>query len=250
MERNDIHAKIDEWIASEMAQGLSGEERLALSHHLEECSECRAFYSEARGVSDLAGDALAGDRPGPDFEDRMVEAFRKNLDSAPASANASPGPRPAALRRTVFFEVGKIAALLLVLVGGAILLFPLTMFEGSETGAEGMLVDFPGAPRRAPKGKAVHSDGLVARRDVVFGETADSESEDRERHREQARESLLKMEALRKRVAREESLKRGRTVDNESGKALDFFGREKLKVLNAVPGEKPPPKAPVARRCV
>jgi hypothetical protein len=246
MERNDIHAKIDEWIASEMAGGLSGEEKLSLSHHLEECSECRAFYREARGVSDLAGDALAGDRPGPDFEDRMVEAFRKNVDSAPASAKASPGPRPAALRKTVFFEVGKAAALLLVLIGAGVLLVP-SMYQSEETpdgrNADSIEVGFSESETRSRKAKELDFEC-----DGDEEEAAESIRKEitylKAEHQDRLRELVSAEEALRR--ARVASQKRNGLTGEESGKALDFFGREKLKVLNAGPGDQAQPKAPTA----
>ncbi|MHC4598656.1 MAG: zf-HC2 domain-containing protein, partial [Planctomycetota bacterium] len=91
MDANEIHKNIDDWIAAQDAGGLSPEEQSALREHVSACRECRGVLKESARVNEAVGTALSADRPGADFEDRMVEAFRKNVD-APSFRPAKPRP--------------------------------------------------------------------------------------------------------------------------------------------------------------
>ncbi|MHC5082309.1 MAG: YfbK domain-containing protein [Planctomycetota bacterium] len=112
MNAEEIHAKIEEWIAAESAGGLSEEERFALANHVTACEECRKVYQESQLVSEAVETTLAADRPGEDFEDRMVAAFRKGAGAGTVQT-ARPGPT---FHRRVF-RIASVAAVVLLAVG-------------------------------------------------------------------------------------------------------------------------------------
>jgi Ca-activated chloride channel family protein len=107
---HDIHEHIDEWIAAASARGLDEEELGAFNRHLAECPACWDLLTDERRLSFTLENALAGERPGRDFEEKMVMKFRNNLDES----SAGPPPRP---RRLVLRMVQAAAALLLLACG-------------------------------------------------------------------------------------------------------------------------------------
>ncbi len=114
MEREEIHANIDAWVAAGQAGALSEEEKQALAEHLEACPACREVADQAAKVSGAVSRAMAEDRPDAGFEDRLVEGFRKN---APRAAPASPARR-GLLRFAAAAAVLVVAGLGLLLASG------------------------------------------------------------------------------------------------------------------------------------
>ncbi|MHC4777095.1 MAG: zf-HC2 domain-containing protein, partial [Planctomycetota bacterium] len=117
MDGTEIHGKIDDWIAAQDAGGLSPEEQGALREHVAQCKECREVLRESRQVAEVVGTALSGDRPGADFEENMVSAFRERAD---ASSFRVAKPAPAA--RKVIVSLGGVAALVALVIGVGFLL--------------------------------------------------------------------------------------------------------------------------------
>ncbi|MCU0722794.1 MAG: von Willebrand factor type A domain-containing protein [Planctomycetes bacterium] len=119
---NPIHERIDDWIATAAAGGLTGDESRALADHLASCAECRAKHEEARQISDFAADAFAPAKPSEGFEDRAVEAFRRQ--AAKDEARSAPAaPRKArsswtALRWGAAAAVVMVASVLAYGLGG------------------------------------------------------------------------------------------------------------------------------------
>ncbi len=76
---SDIHTQIEDWMAAALMDGLSGTERRQFDHHLSGCAACSQLFKEEQMLSTTVEQALAEDRPGKRFEDRMVTGFRKRL---------------------------------------------------------------------------------------------------------------------------------------------------------------------------
>ena len=79
-----IHDEIDNWLAANVHDQLSEEERDALHTHLVECVACRRAHQENKVMNKILEDTLATERPDPAFEQRMVGQFRKR---APEKTN-------------------------------------------------------------------------------------------------------------------------------------------------------------------
>src|SRR5437879_7976814 len=74
-----IHDEIDNWLAADVHDQLSEEERNALHTHLVECVACRQAHQENKVMNKILEDTLATERPDPAFEQRMVGRFRKRV---------------------------------------------------------------------------------------------------------------------------------------------------------------------------
>ncbi len=107
-----IHDEIESWLAAEVHDQLSAEERAAFQQHLAGCATCRALQEEEKQMHQLLENTLAKESADPAFEERMIRRFR---DRAPA-----PGGGLIALLTNLMrmrtAQITAVAALLLALV--------------------------------------------------------------------------------------------------------------------------------------
>jgi anti-sigma factor RsiW len=106
-----IHDEIDNWLAANVHDQLSEEERNALHVHLVECVACRRAHQENKVMNKILEDTLATERPDPAFEQRMVGRFRKRVPEKTSIAKLIVG-----LMHLRALQIAGTAAILLVLV--------------------------------------------------------------------------------------------------------------------------------------
>jgi anti-sigma factor RsiW len=106
-----IHDEIDNWLAADVHDQLSEEERNALHTHLVECVACRRAHQESKVMNKILEDTLATERPDPAFEQRMVGRFRKRVPEKTSIAKLIVG-----LMHLRALQIAGTAAILLVLV--------------------------------------------------------------------------------------------------------------------------------------
>jgi hypothetical protein len=106
-----IHDEIDNWLAADVHDQLSEEERNALHVHLVECVACRQAHEENKVMNKILEDTVATERPDPTFEQRMVGQFRKRVPEKTSIAKLIVGIMH--LRAT---QIAGVAVILLVLV--------------------------------------------------------------------------------------------------------------------------------------
>jgi len=110
---NDImHDEIESWLAAEVHDQLSSEERARLAQHLAACASCRALQQEEKNMHQLLENTLAKESADPAFEQRMLSRFR---DKVPASEGGLISVF-ASLMRLPAAQITAVAALLLTLV--------------------------------------------------------------------------------------------------------------------------------------
>ena len=112
MPNDTIHEEIENWLAADVHDQLSGEERAAFEQHLAVCTSCRALQQEEKNMHQLLNKTLAEESADPAFEQRMVSRFR---DKSPAPAGGLI-PFFAGLMRMRAAQITAVAALLLTLV--------------------------------------------------------------------------------------------------------------------------------------
>ena len=71
-----IHDEIDNYLAADLHNELSDEERNALHTHLVECADCRKIHQETKTMNTALEEKLADEKPNPAFEQRMLAHFR------------------------------------------------------------------------------------------------------------------------------------------------------------------------------
>src|SRR5690348_12314789 len=112
-----IHDEIDNWLAADLYDELSHEEQNQLHTHLVECAACRKTHQEIKTMNKILEETLAQEKPSPNFEQRMLAAFRNRV------------PERVGLVRSLIdlmhfrsVQIAAVAALLLALiqVGGMI----------------------------------------------------------------------------------------------------------------------------------
>src|ERR1700730_6251058 len=106
-----IHDDIDNWLAADVHDQLSEEERNALPLPLVDCVACRRAHQENKVMNKILEDTLATERPDPAFEQRMVGRFRKSVPEKTSIAKFIAGLihlRPA--------QIAGVAVILLLLV--------------------------------------------------------------------------------------------------------------------------------------
>ena len=81
MPNETIHDEIESWLAADVHDQLSSEERAAFEQHLAACPACRALQQEEKNMNQLLENTLAKESADPAFEQRMVSRFR---DKVPA----------------------------------------------------------------------------------------------------------------------------------------------------------------------
>jgi len=74
-----IHDDIDNYLAADLHNELSDEERNALHTHLVECSDCRKIHQETRTMNKVLEEKFADEKPDPAFEQRMLAHFRNRV---------------------------------------------------------------------------------------------------------------------------------------------------------------------------
>jgi hypothetical protein len=74
-----IHDEIDNWLAGDLHDELSDEERSALHAHLVDCAACRKTHQETKLMNKILEDTLAQEKADPAFEQRMLAGFRNRV---------------------------------------------------------------------------------------------------------------------------------------------------------------------------
>jgi anti-sigma factor RsiW len=74
-----IHDEIDNWLAADLHNELSPDERSALHAHLVDCAECRKTHQETKVMNKILEETLAQEKTDPAFEQRMVIGFRNRI---------------------------------------------------------------------------------------------------------------------------------------------------------------------------
>src|ERR1700730_3351134 len=106
-----IHDDIDNWLAADVHDQLSEEERNALHLHLVDCVACRRAHQENKVMNKILEDTLTTERPDPAFEQRMVSRFRKHVPEKTTIAKLIVG-----LMHLRAAQIAGFAVILLVLV--------------------------------------------------------------------------------------------------------------------------------------
>src|SRR6185437_13838750 len=74
-----IHDEIDNYLAADLHNELSDDERNALHTHLVECATCRKAHQENKIMNKILEENLANEKPDPTFEQRMLAGFRDRI---------------------------------------------------------------------------------------------------------------------------------------------------------------------------
>jgi hypothetical protein len=74
-----IHDDIENWLAAEVHDQLSVNEREALHRHLVECVACRQLHREEKNMHKLLEENLSPEKADPAFEQRMLASFRQRV---------------------------------------------------------------------------------------------------------------------------------------------------------------------------
>ncbi len=112
MPNETIHQEIENWLAADVHDQLSRDERAAFEQHLAACPACHALQQEEKNMNQLLEKTLAQENADPAFEQRMLSRFR---DKVPASEGKLISFF-AGLMRLRAAQITAVAALLLTLV--------------------------------------------------------------------------------------------------------------------------------------
>src|SRR5437762_3592071 len=74
-----IHEQLDELLAADLHDELTGAERDEFHAHLVECAECRQAFQEEKTMDRILNTTLAEKKADPAFEQRMVSRFRDRV---------------------------------------------------------------------------------------------------------------------------------------------------------------------------
>jgi hypothetical protein len=74
-----IHDKIDNYLASDLHNELSDEERHGLHAHLIECADCRRLHQETKIMNKILEEKFAHEKPDSAFEQRLLAGFRNRV---------------------------------------------------------------------------------------------------------------------------------------------------------------------------
>ena len=80
-----IHDEIDNYLAADVHDQLSEEERNALHTHLVECAACRQSHQENKIMNKVLEERLATEKPDTAFEERMLTGFRNRIPQTTGS---------------------------------------------------------------------------------------------------------------------------------------------------------------------
>jgi len=112
MPNETIHDEIESWLAADVHEQLSTEERAAFQSHLAGCSACRALQEEEKRMNELLERTLTKETADAAFEQRMLSRFRDKVPAAKGGLNSF----LAGLMRLRAAQITAVAALLLTLV--------------------------------------------------------------------------------------------------------------------------------------
>ncbi|HEX5176994.1 MAG TPA: zf-HC2 domain-containing protein, partial [Chthoniobacteraceae bacterium] len=112
MPNETIHDEIEEWLAADVHDQLSDEERAAFQRHLAVCDSCQALQGEVKQMHQLLENTLATESADAAFEQRMVRRFRDKIPER----NGGLSTFFAGLIRMRAAQITAVAALLLTLV--------------------------------------------------------------------------------------------------------------------------------------
>jgi len=107
-----IHDHIDEFLAANLHNELSDEERSALHTHLVECADCRQAHQETKAMNKVLNEKFETEKPDLAFENRMLAHFRNR---APAR-KGNVGRMLFGVIHSRATQLAGVAALLLALV--------------------------------------------------------------------------------------------------------------------------------------
>lgn len=71
-----IHDEIDNYLAADLHNELSNEERNGLYVHLVDCAECRRIHQKTKNMNKALEEKFETEKPDPAFESRMLAHFR------------------------------------------------------------------------------------------------------------------------------------------------------------------------------
>ena len=74
-----VHDEIDNYLAADVHNELSNEERYDLHTHLVECADCRRLHQKTKIMNNALEETLASEKPDIAFEQRMLAAFRNRV---------------------------------------------------------------------------------------------------------------------------------------------------------------------------
>ena len=112
MPNETIHNEIEDWLAADVHDQLSDEERTAFQRHLAACASCQVLQEEEKQMHQLLENTLATENAEPAFEQRMVSRFRARIPTP----NRGLITLLSGLMRTRAAQITAVAALLLTLV--------------------------------------------------------------------------------------------------------------------------------------
>src|ERR1700692_2697908 len=157
-----IHDEIDNWLAADLYDELSENERSVLHAHLVDCVTCRKTHQETKTMNKILEETLAQEKPDPAFEQRMLAGFRNRIPQRSGLVKLLVD-----LMRLRATQIAAVAAVLLGLVqiGRMITGEPLTELPALERYAE-VEVATPQPPESRPRqaGALGRSDGIAAGR--------------------------------------------------------------------------------------
>jgi len=140
MPKETIHNEIESWLAADVHDQLSSDERAAFQSHLAGCPACRALQEEEKKMNELLEKSLAKETADPAFEQRMLSRFR---DKVPASKGGLISFFTGLMRLRAA-QITAVAALLLTLVQVG----KMVTGEGGNLRTAGNMMAFaPSAPR-------------------------------------------------------------------------------------------------------
>jgi hypothetical protein len=143
-----IHDEIDNWLAADVHDELSEEERSALHTHLVDCAVCRKTHQENKAMNKILEETLAQEKPDPAFEQRMLASFRNRIPQRSGLVKLL-----ADLMRLRAVQITAVAAVLLALVQiGKMITGESTAVPRSREYASGEQIPMP--PGRVPQALA------------------------------------------------------------------------------------------------
>ena len=106
-----IHDEIDNWLAADIHNELSEQERRALGNHLVECAVCRQLHQENKIMNKVLEENLGAKKPDASFEQRILAGFRTHIPQRNGLAKLLVD-----LMRLRATQIAAVAAVLLALV--------------------------------------------------------------------------------------------------------------------------------------
>ncbi len=140
-----IHDKIDSYLAADLHNDLSDEERHELHMHLVECANCRRLHQETKIMNKILEEKFTAEKPDPAFEQRMLAGFRNRV---PQKAGGI-AKLIIDLMRFRATQIIAVAALLLALVQVGRMITGEGAIASRSSGYLGSK-EFPAQPAQAP----------------------------------------------------------------------------------------------------